>query len=102
VSVIHEILTKRREVQLKNQRPATIEIGELKARQLADEINEHGPPLIDDEGKPKVATWKDIVSPDARLFGMSVVGAAWPDFLSIRAEGQSELPAKYQKSTTVS
>ena len=41
-SVMRKILELRRAAQLRNQRPLTIEIGELQARRLADELNERG------------------------------------------------------------
>ena len=44
----------------------------------------------------ELLTWHDIVHPDSRLYGMSFVGAEWPEYLSVRSEGQSVLPEEYR------
>ena len=97
-SVMRKILELRRAAQLRNQRPLTIEIGELQARRLADELNERGSItlLVGGTEETRPLTWHDIVHPDSRLYGMSFVGAEWSEYLSVRSEGQSVLPEEHR------
>jgi hypothetical protein len=87
-AVIEQIAAALDAITREGRRPVLIEMGELQARTVTEELNEgwHLQQRLGftwDNTAPKPISWQKVIQGDGWLFGVRVRGVESPDYLNV-------------------